>query len=59
VFGVVGAIGTAGAINSFSHLHTPVLYTAWRTGNALLLGAIIVLPALLVFTWIARRRPPS
>ncbi len=59
VFGVVGAIGTAGAINSFSHLHTPVLYTVWRTGNALLLGAIIVLPALLVFTWIARRRPPS
>jgi hypothetical protein len=59
VLGMIGAIGTAGAINSFSHLHTPVLYTAWRTGNALMLGAIIVTPALVALTWIARRWPRS
>jgi hypothetical protein len=37
----VGAIGQAGIINSFSHVHTPLLYTAWRTVNALLLGSIL------------------
>jgi hypothetical protein len=59
LFGIVGAVGTAGAINSFSHLHTPFVYTAWRTGNALALGAVVVIPALLVLIWIARRRLPS
>ncbi len=54
-FALVGAIGTAGAINSFSHLHTPLLYTAWRTANALLLGAILAVPAVLVLLWLSRR----
>ncbi len=54
-FLLAGAVGTAGAINSFSHLHTPFLYTAWRTGNALVLGAAVALPAVLVLNWIARR----
>ncbi len=58
-FALAGTIGTAGAINSFSHAHTPLLYTAWRTGNALLLGAILALPAVVVLLWIARRRPRS
>jgi len=54
-FLLAGAVGTAGAINSFSHLHTPFLYTAWRTGNALVLGAVVALPAVLVLHWVARR----
>jgi hypothetical protein len=58
LFALVGTIGTAGAINSFSHLHTPLLYTMWRTGNALMLGAAIALPAVVVLRWIARRMPP-
>jgi len=37
----VGAIGQAGIINSFSHIHTPLLYTAWRTVNALVLGSLL------------------
>lgn len=37
----VGAIGQAGIINSFSHIHTPLLYTAWRTANALVLGSVL------------------
>ncbi|MBI3997599.1 MAG: hypothetical protein HY355_01110 [Armatimonadetes bacterium] len=56
---MVGAIGTAGAINSFSHLHTPLVLTAWRTANALLLGAIVSIPTILVLRWTARLRPPS
>jgi hypothetical protein len=52
---MLGAVGTAGAINSFAHLHTPLVYTVWRTGNALLLGAIIAIPAVVVLRWMHRR----
>ncbi len=55
LFAALGAIGTAGAINSFSHLHTPIYYTFWRTGNALLLGALIAAPVALVLHWLANR----
>lgn len=54
-FALAGTIGTAGAINSFSHLHTPLLYTVWRTGNALLLGALLAVPAVMVLLWLSRR----
>lgn len=54
-FALAGTIGTAGAINSFSHLHTPLVYTAWRTGNALLLGAALAVPAVMVLLWLSRR----
>ncbi|MGQ0548090.1 MAG: DUF5693 family protein [Armatimonadota bacterium] len=56
---LIGTIGTAGAINSFAHAHTPLLYTVWRTGNALLLGVIVALPAVLVLLWIGRRQTAS
>ncbi|MCS7235613.1 MAG: DUF5693 family protein, partial [Armatimonadota bacterium] len=38
---VVGAVGQAGLVNSFSHLHTPLLYTVWRTFNGLVLGSVV------------------
>jgi hypothetical protein len=56
---MVGAIGTAGAVNSFSHIHTPVIYTVWRTANALLLGALAAVPPALVLLWIAKRTARS
>ncbi len=37
----VGAIGQAGIVNSFSHIHTPLLYALWRTVNALILGSFL------------------
>ncbi len=40
-FAAVGAIGQAGIVNSFAHIHTPLLYALWRTANALILGSII------------------
>ncbi|MDR7482856.1 MAG: DUF5693 family protein [Armatimonadota bacterium] len=58
-FALLGTVGTAGAINSFSHLHTPLLHTVWRTVHALWLGAVLVLPAAVVVLWIPRRTPPS
>jgi hypothetical protein len=54
-FGAIGAIGTVGLVNSFSHIHTPLIYTVWRTGNALALGALVAVPGVLVLLWIARR----
>lgn len=55
----VGAIGQAGIINSFSHIHTPLLYTVWRTANALLLGSILGAAALGVarIGWMLASRP--
>jgi hypothetical protein len=38
---VVGAVGQAGLVNSFSHAHTPLLYTVWRTANGLVLGTLV------------------
>jgi len=37
----IGAIGQAGIINSFSHIHTPLLYTLLRTISALVLGTLL------------------
>jgi hypothetical protein len=45
----VGVLGQAGIINSFSHLHTPLLYTVWRTVNALAVGSVLGLAGI----WIA------
>ncbi|HET6780591.1 MAG TPA: DUF5693 family protein [bacterium] len=36
----IGAVGQAGIINSFSHIHTPLVYTLLRTINALVLGTV-------------------
>jgi hypothetical protein len=55
LFAAAGAVGTVGLINSFSHIHTPLIYTLWRTGNALALGALAAVPGVLVLLWIARR----
>ncbi|MDR7485631.1 MAG: DUF5693 family protein [Armatimonadota bacterium] len=52
---LAGTVGTTGAINSFSHLHTPLVYTVWRTANALALGALLAVPGVVVLLWIARR----
>jgi len=57
----VGAIGQAGIVNSFSHIHTPLRYALWRTGNALLLGSILgalgVLVVLVASGWYRRAFP--
>ncbi|MDR7521045.1 MAG: DUF5693 family protein [Armatimonadota bacterium] len=52
---LAGTVGTAGAINSFSHLHTPLVYTVWRTANALALGALLAVPGVVMLLWVARR----
>lgn len=50
----VGTVGQAGLVNSFSHIHTPLLYTIWRTVNALLLGSILGAAAIAVLIFLVR-----
>lgn len=51
----VGVIGQAGIVNSFAHIHTPLVYTAWRTANALVLGTVLGAAAALVAGVLLRR----
>jgi hypothetical protein len=51
----VAAVGQGGIVNSFSHIHTPLLYTIWRTVNALWLGALIGAAAAVILVAGARR----
>lgn len=53
-----GTIGQAGVVNSFSHIHTPLLYTAWRTVNALLLGSVLGATAVAITMAALRRATP-
>lgn len=55
----LGAIGQAGIVNSFSHIHTPLLYTAWRTVNALWLGTVVGAGGVLVVQLLASRLSPA
>lgn len=51
---MIGAVGQVGLVNSFSHIHTPLVYVLFRTIYALVLGSMIgaVLVGLL---WWSRR----
>jgi hypothetical protein len=51
----IGVIGQAGIVNSFSHIHTPLLYALWRTINALILGSILGGVASAVMVAVLRR----
>lgn len=54
----VGAVGQAGIVNSFSHIHTPLLYVAWRTVNALWLGTLLGMLAVGIIAAVAARISP-
>jgi len=60
---LIGAVGQAGIINSFSHIHTPLSYAILRTINALVLGTLIGIigtwVVLAVVTAVSSPRRPS
>lgn len=56
---VLAAVGQAGLVNSFSHLHTPLLYTVWRTANGLVLGSVLGAVLYLLLSWLLRRLPQT
>ena len=55
---VIGAVGQAGVINSFSHIHTPLQVVLLRTLYALIIGSILgTVPVLILKRVIRRWRP--
>ncbi|KPJ64615.1 hypothetical protein AMK68_01170 [candidate division KD3-62 bacterium DG_56] len=50
---LVGAVGQVSLVNTYEHLHTPLLFSLLRTANGLWIGAIIGIIAILIFA----RRP--
>src|SRR3972149_3069782 len=56
---IVGAIGQAGLINSFSHIHTPLVLVVLRTFYALIIGSLLGGVAVLFLGRIVRRFAPA
>jgi hypothetical protein len=64
---LIGAIGQVGLVNSFSHIHTPLVYVILRTLYALVIGSVIGAVLVLLLLWGRRRwwaeppipRPPQ
>jgi hypothetical protein len=56
---MVGAVGQAGLINSFSHIHTPLVLVVLRTLYALLIGSVLGAAALVVLERVVRKVVPA
>ena len=56
---IVGAIGQAGLINSFSHIHTPLVLVVLRTFYALIIGSLLGGVAVVFLGRIVRRFAPA
>lgn len=54
---VPGIIGQLSIVNTFSHLHTPLLITGLRTANGMLLGAAAGVVLVFVCRWMGRWLP--
>ncbi|HLW59591.1 MAG TPA: DUF5693 family protein [bacterium] len=55
---LIGAVGQVGLVNSFSHIHTPLVYIILRTIYALAIGSAIGAVLVGVVLW-SRRGPAS
>ncbi|HTD46906.1 MAG TPA: DUF5693 family protein [bacterium] len=56
---LVGAIGQVGLVNSFSHIHTPLVYVFLRTIYALAFGSVIGAGLIGVVCWTRRWWSPD
>jgi len=52
---MVGLIGQISIINTYAHLHTPLMVSLLRTANGLWIGILIGVLAILIMEWIIRR----
>ncbi len=52
---IVAAIGQVSLLNTFCHIHTPLIISAWRGGLGVLIGAILGTCAFVVIEVIASR----
>lgn len=55
----LGALGQASIINTFVHMHTPLMLSLWRTLNGLVLGLLIGVLLRLAFVWVRQWRRHS
>lgn len=51
---IPGAIATMSTVNTFTHLHTPIIYSLLRSVYGVILGAIVGLICILIFKQIRR-----
>jgi len=51
---MIGAIGQVGLVNSFSHIHTPLVYALMRTVYALAIGSLLGAVLVAVLWWTRR-----
>jgi len=56
---MVGAIGQVGLVNSFSHIHTPLVYALMRTVYALAIGSLLGAVLVAVLWWARRWWSPA
>jgi len=56
---IVGAIGQVGLVNSFSHIHTPLVYVILRTLYALVFGSVIGAVLVILLLWSRRWWSPE
>jgi len=52
---MVGLIGQVSLINTYAHLHTPIMVSLLRSANGLWIGIIIGIIAIVILEWISRR----
>lgn len=51
---ILGAIATMSTVNTFTHLHTPIIYSLLRSVYSVILGAIVGIICILIFKRIKR-----
>ena len=51
---ILGSIATMSTVNTFTHLHTPIIYSLLRSVYGVILGAIVGLICILIFKQIRR-----
>lgn len=52
---MIGVIGQLSLVNTFTHLHTPVMISVIRSAHGLWIGTIVGIVAILIIEWIIRR----
>ena len=51
---ILGSIATMSTVNTFTHLHTPIIYSLLRSVYSVILGAIVGIICILIFKRIKR-----